>query len=209
MEVLPASDTGITRALEYLQSGGVIAHATETCYGLACDLSNPKAVAKLFDIKKRSYDQPVSALFPSIDEAQKYVEFSPKALELAEKYLPGPLTLVLQRKKQAPSPLHVTPPSSSILNSQFSIPVGVRISSHPLAHELVLRFGKPIATTSANLHGHPNPYSPADIMSQFVDAEFLPDLILDSGVLPLAPASTVAFVDGEKVTVLRQGDLRV
>jgi tRNA threonylcarbamoyl adenosine modification protein (Sua5/YciO/YrdC/YwlC family) len=131
IDVILASDIGITRALAILHSGGVIAHATETCYGFACDLSNPKAVQKLFDIKKRSYDQPVSALFPSMEEAQQYVEFSPKALDLAEKYLPGPLTLVLQRNKHAPSLIHICPPFLTAHRSQLIAPIGIRISSHP------------------------------------------------------------------------------
>lgn len=209
MDVILESDTGITRALAILHSGGVIAHATETCYGLACDLSNPKALEKLFDIKQRPYDQPVSALFSSLEEAKKFVVFSPKALELAKKYLPGPLTLVLAMEADASCPMYVCPPLP--IASRLSLPasVGIRISSHPFAQELALRFGKPIATTSANLHGHPNPYSPTDIMSQFMDAEFLPDLVIDSGVLPTAPASTVIAVDGEKLTVLRQGELVV
>lgn len=209
IDIIHASNAGITRALAILHSGGVIAHATETCYGLACDLSNPSAVAKLFDIKRRSYDQPVSALFPSIEEAQQYVEFSPKALDLAGKYLPGPLTLVLPRKKNAQSLIHVCPPLLTTHDQLPTTPIGIRISSHPLATELSSRFGKPIATTSANLHGHPNPYSPADIMSQFMNVEFVPDLVLDSGALPIASASTVVAVDGEKVTVLRQGELVV
>lgn len=207
MEIVPASDTGIARALEVLRNGGVIAHATETCYGLACDLSNPSAVAKLFDIKRRPYDQPVSALFSSLDEAKKYLEFSSRALSLSDKYLPGPLTIVLPRRIPAPTQIHVVPSSLSIINYQLSI--GLRVSSHPLASSLALHFGKPIATSSANLHGHPNPYSPADIMSQFMDQKCAPDLVIDSGVLPLAPASTVVAVDGEKVTVLRQGELVV
>lgn len=206
MQSLNADASGIALALRILGEDGVLAHATETCYGLTCDLSNPDAVLKLFDIKQRPYEQPVSALFSSIEEAKRYVVFSPRALELAEKYLPGPLTLVLPMRVDMPTPL--TPiPSPDGRGVKGTL--GIRISSYPLAAELVRQFGKPIVTTSANLHGQPNPYSVADIQHQFEDSVLLPDLILDSGSLVLKPASTVVEVVDDVLHILRQGDLRI
>ncbi len=204
MEIILES-TGINHAIDILRSGGVVAHATETCYGLACDLRNPKAVERLFLVKERPFTQPVSALFSSIEEAQKFVFFSEKALSLAKKYLPGPLTIILPVRKDAPFLLHVRPPEFSIFNFQFSI--GVRLSSSPLAHSLVQAFTSPIATTSANLHGKDNPYSVSDIESQFLGKSAMPDLVIDSGELPKAPPSTVVEVIGDQVRILRQGDL--
>ncbi len=103
--------------------------------------------------------------------------------------------------------LWVTPPTT---NYQLpTTPIGVRISSHPLAAELVRRFGSPIATTSANLHGKDNPYSVEDIQNQFAGSMPQPDLVLDSGVLPLAPPSTVVAVIGNEIKVLRQGSLKI
>lgn len=203
MEIIPAFPLGITRAIEVLRSGGVVAHATETCYGFACDLRNPDAAAKLFAVKKRPSDQPVSALFSSLEEARKFVVFSPKALELAEKYLPGPLTLVLPVREDAPFQIHVCP------STQPPIPnptIGIRISSSPLAQNLAAAFGGPIATTSANLHGEPNPYSVSAIETQFLGIDPAPDLVIDSGTLPLSPPSTVVESIGESIRVLRQGE---
>ncbi len=199
MQILRASE-GMEAALDILARGGTVIHATETCYGIACDLTNPEAVGKLFRTKKRPADQPVSALFSSAEASSAYVEYSPRALSLAEKYLPGPLTLVLPKK--GTSPLHIT--ASGGGNDPL---IGVRVSSHPLAAELARRFGKPIATTSANLHGAENPYSLADLRAQFGDAGTHPDLILDSGTLPPAPPSTVVQILGETVTVLRAGNI--
>ena len=76
MKIVDASDDGIQKALEVLRAGGVVAHATETCYGLACDLGNAEAVEKLFAIKKRPDAQPVSALLASIEQAQKYTQWN-------------------------------------------------------------------------------------------------------------------------------------
>ncbi len=205
MEVIPESHSGIIRACELLRSGGVVVHGTETCYGIACDLSNPAAVQKLFDIKKRPSDQPVSALFSSIDAARLYVDISQKAEELLMKYLPGPLTLVLPIKKNPQIPLYLTRPSR--LTTHYSLPtsVGVRISSHPFAMKLATAFGSPIATTSANIHGEANPYGVADIETQWEGQSPQPDLIIDSGVLPSVPASTVIKIANGNITVLRQG----
>lgn len=193
----------MTEALKILKTGGVIAHATETCYGLACDLTSPQAVEKLFAIKERPADQPVSALFSSVDEAKKYVKWNDEAEELARKHLPGPLTLILPLRNDAPD--RIFPCPLSIVHYPFAS-LGIRISSHPLAQSLVSTFGKPISTTSANVHGKPNPYSAEEIRSQFRNAKVQPDLILDSGVLPPVPPSTVINLTEEKRgDVLRKG----
>ncbi len=203
MRTLPASAGSIVAAVAVLRAGGVVAHPTETCYGLACDLGNPAALKKLFDIKARPYDQPVSALFSSLHAAEAYLELSPRALELAQKYLPGPLTIIVPMKKKTPTPLRVTASSADDAS------VGIRISSHPFAQALAEAFAAPIATTSANLHGKPNPYACSDIEDQLRDHSPLPDLILDGGTLPEAPPSTVVAISGQDLRVLRQGDLKI
>jgi len=189
LKVLPPSPQAIEQALEILRAGGVIAHATETCYGLACDLTNPKAVEKLFAIKRRPADQPVSALFSSVEEAKKYAQWNDRAEELAKKHLPGPLTLILPLHSDAPEKIY--PSQLSIIHYPLSISIGVRISSHPLAQSLASQYGKPISTTSANIHGQPNTYGAEEIVQQFEHANMRPDLVLDSGILPIVPPSTV------------------
>lgn len=99
MQILEESEKATSEALRILEVGGVVAHATETCYGLACDMTNSEAIEKLFKIKNRPPDQPVSALFPSIEASKEWVEWSDEALELAEKELPGPLTIILPIKE--------------------------------------------------------------------------------------------------------------
>ncbi len=198
MNVVPAAE-GLAPALAVLRDGGIVIHATETCYGIACDLSNPAAVRKLFTLKQRPFSQPVSALFPTVAAAKMYVEMPPKAEALCAKYLPGPLTLVLTKKQHAPA-LWLT------VDGQGQDPsVGVRVSSHPFAMQLAEAFGLPIATTSANLHAKPNPYSLGDIEAQWEKATQLPDLVVDSGTIRVTPPSTVVRVDGDTLTVLRRG----
>lgn len=203
METIPVSPASLACAVDVLHAGGVVIHPTETCYGIACDLTNEDAVKDLFDVKKRPLDQPVSALFSSVDAARVFVDVSPKAEALIARHLPGPLTLVLPRKKDAP-PLWLTAAG----NGQDEW-IGVRISSHPFAMDLATAFGKPVATTSANLHGKSNPYSVQDIESQWADSAPLPELVIDGGILPVAPPSTVIRVTGEEMQVLRQGELKI
>lgn len=197
MRILPASPEAIDEALRVLAQGGVVGHATETCYGFACDLTNQAAVATLFLVKQRPTSLPVSGLFSSVEEAKNYVEWNASAEELAVKFLPGPLTIILPIRNDASHRLFPTSAGGKTL--------GVRISSHPLAQELAKKFGKPITTSSANVHGQPNPYSVADIQSQFRHAEHFPDLLLDSGVLAPTPPSTVINLTGSG-GILRKGD---
>lgn len=196
MQILLPNRNGVNKALSVLHGGGVVAHATETCYGLACDLRNPDAVTKLFKIKQRPPDQPVSALFSSMVEAKKYVEWNAEADRLSEKYLPGPLTLILCIKSDAPKRLFCHPPfprtqKRVVGDGGAGVAIGVRLSSHPLAQLLAMEFASPLSTTSANLHGRPNAYSPSDILEQFGHQAFKPDLILDSGAIQINPPSTI------------------
>lgn len=197
MPAILFSEQAIREAVDVLHNGGVVAHATETCYGLACDLANPDAVARLFAVKRRPGDHPVSALFASIAQAKEHVIWNERAEALLP-YLPGPLTLILPLAPD--SPLLPVPAGSST--------IGVRISSHPHAQALALAAGIPLSTTSANLHGHANPYSVEDIENQFIHADNEPDLILDSGVLAHTPPSTVIDLTGSE-GVRRQGGIRL
>jgi len=204
LNILPPSSQALDQALTILQKGGIVAHATETCYGFACDLTNPEAVQRLFAIKKRPSEQPVSALFPSIEEAKKYVEWNDRAEELAKKHLPGPLTLILPLRSDAPMPIF--PSLLSTSNFPLSTSLGIRVSSHPLAQSLVERFGKPLSTTSANPHGQPNPYSAEEISKQFRGENLQPDLILDSGPLsPTPPSTVIDMTPGSERKTMRQG----
>ncbi len=197
MQVLPATKDNIQAALNILHEGGIVTHATETCYGLACDMSNPEAVAKLFAMKQRPDDMPISALFSSVEQAKEYLEWNDLAEELSTKHLPGPLTLILKQRKDTPKQLH---PTISYQLPAISYAIGLRISPHPTAQSLVEAFGSPISTTSANLHGKPNPYRVEDIEAEA-------DLILDDGVLEGMEASTVVDVSEGELKVLRKGNI--
>lgn len=182
MRILHPNPESIRIALSVLEEGGTVIHPTETCYGLACDLANAEAVARLFLLKARPPEHPVSALFSSVEQVKQYVLWNDEADSLAAKHLPGPLTIILPLQSDAPYRLYTTPTSGER--------VGVRISSHPVAQELVHAFGRPISTTSANIHGRPPTYDPEEIAAQFSDIAM--DLVLlNAGSLPIAPPSTI------------------
>lgn len=209
MRTIAFSQQALDEALSVLRNGGVIAHATETCYGLACDVSNIEAVKKLFAIKQRPETQPVSGLFASLEQAKEYAEWNERALKLAEEYLPGPLTVILPLRDDAPKILHPVVRASGPDAPTTKRTIGIRISSHPVASMLVIGFESPLTTTSANIHGQPNPYSAEDIQTQFADAPVKPDLILDSGRLPQVPPSTIVDCTKEELTQRRAGDIKL
>lgn len=204
MDIIVPDAEGIRRACTILTEGGVVAHATETCYGLACDLRNREAVQALFAIKKRPEDMPVSALFSSIEDAKKYLEWNDIAEALAHEHLPGPLTLILKQRRDAPFLLHPSPLSDSMQPT-----VGLRISPHKTAATLSTQCAFPISTTSANIHGMDNPYAVQDMLDQYDGADMLPDVILDDGTLHGEEASTVINVSGGTIEVLRRGGLDI
>jgi L-threonylcarbamoyladenylate synthase len=196
MRVLYPTAANIEEAVAVLRRGGVVAHPTETCYGFACDLANLDAVKKVFALKQRPEDKPVSALFASVEDAKNYVVWTDRAEELAKIHLPGPLTLILPMRGDMPVALR---PAPSIVHS-----LGVRVSPQPVALALVTAFGSPLSTTSANVHGEPNPYGGQEIFERFADEKIQPDLILDFGVLPQVPPSKIVDLTTPEEAVLRQ-----
>ena len=180
----------IEEAVNVLLEGGIVAHPTDTCYGLAVDITNSTALGRLYERKGMDAKKPVSILVSSLEEAKKYAEFSKLALRFAREFWPGPLTLVLPRKEKAPDFLN--PVSDGI---------GLRVIKEPVTNALLNAFGGALTTTSANRHGENSPYSVNDISME-------PDLIIDVGELRhREKPSTVISICGDKAVTLRQGNL--
>ncbi|MBU0981835.1 threonylcarbamoyl-AMP synthase [Patescibacteria group bacterium] len=182
----------IQEAVKALHEGKVVAHPTETCYGLAADIFQVGAIKRLYSLKKMKKEKPVSILVRDLREAEAYGEFSEKARELAKEYWPGPLTLVVPRKKSLPLWLNY--------GNDF---VGFRVSSNKKTRQLVVAFGGPLTTTSANLSGQIHVYKVQD----FLDQGLVPDYILDGGQIGETAPSTILKVVGEEVQILRQGPI--
>jgi L-threonylcarbamoyladenylate synthase len=181
----------VEKCIQVFTDGGVVMHPTETCYGFATDVFNKKALEKLYRLKGRDFNKPVSIMVSDLDMALKYGEFSPKALEFAEKYWPGPLSIVVKRTKALPE----------FLNKGEDF-VSIRCSNHGFCEKLVKTFGSPITTTSANISGMEPLYSPDyEIFDEDID------LVVDAGKIEQNAPSTVVKIEGDKVEVLRQGEV--
>jgi len=173
-----------------------VMHPTETCYGFAVDVGNPQALEKLYKLKGRDAAKPVSILVTDLGMGRKYGEFSKKALELAEKYWPGPLTIIVSRTKNLPENFNP--------GQEF---VGIRCPDHKFSLALVKEFGRPITTTSANLAGEAPLYEAN--LSIFGELAVLIDLVVDGGKIAFNKPSTIVKVVRDEVDILREGDLEI
>ena len=149
----------IKKTLQILKDGGVILYPTDTVWGLGCDATNEKAVAKVNEIKGRSGDKSLIVLLENDNKLQSYVtEIPDVAYELIE-YAENPLTIIFSGAKNL---------AKNVINSDGS--VGIRIVKHDFCEQLLQRFRKPIVSTSANISGEPTPKFFDDISDEIKDA---------------------------------------
>jgi tRNA A37 threonylcarbamoyladenosine synthetase subunit TsaC/SUA5/YrdC len=154
----------IEKAVSVLKEGGIVLHPTETCYGFACDPFDKKALEKLYKLKGRDAKKPLAILVADIEMAQRYGVFDEVALDLAKKFWPGALSIVVPRQVVCSGEechakkfsfdgedacFHVLP---DFFNEGEGF-VSMRVSSDEFSTNLVKAFGRPLVTTSANLSG--------------------------------------------------------
>jgi L-threonylcarbamoyladenylate synthase len=185
----------ITRAADVLRGGGLVAFPTETVYGLGADAANPAALRKLYAVKRRPADHPVIVhvgIPAQLDDLARDVP--DVARTLARECWPGPLTLVVRRRRDAIAD-EVTGGGDT---------VGVRVPAHPVAHALLEVFGRGIAAPSANRYGKVSPTTAAHVRD---DLGTDVDMILDGGPANIGVESTIVDVTGARAVVLRVGGL--
>ncbi|HEY1234399.1 MAG TPA: L-threonylcarbamoyladenylate synthase [Candidatus Binatia bacterium] len=184
----------ISVAIAALKHGEAIAFPTETLYGLGADALNVAAVEKIYRLKGRDPTNPIPLLVA--DRAMVAIlvsEIPPLAERLITEFWPGPLTLVLPARRDIPGPL---------LNSCGG--VGIRISSQPIATELVQRLGRPLTATSANPSGKPPAHTVEEARNYFA-ADIA--VFVDGGPLVSKTGSTVAAISHDKITIMREGEI--
>lgn len=192
-QVLPAGEPGaLEAALEVLQQGGLVAFPTDTVYGLGALIQRPKAIEQLYRVKGRESSKAIPVLLGDLEELAR-VALQPRAwaLRLAERFWPGPLTLVVPKHPALPAILSALPT------------VGVRMPDHPTALALLRRTG-PLAVTSANLSGGASAVTAGEVLEQLQGR--IP-LILDGGRAPGGKPSTVVDCSGEEPKILRPGPI--
>jgi L-threonylcarbamoyladenylate synthase len=191
-----ANDSAIEEAARILRGGGLVAFPTETVYGLGADATNGQAVARIFEAKGRPRFNPLIAHVESLEAARDLVQFSDAALALAQRFWPGPLTLVLPKRPGA------LPLVSELVTAGLDT-LAVRVPAHPVARKLLAAAGIPIAAPSANLSGRISPTTARHVEEDLGNTI---EMILDGGATEAGLESTiVAFAPAP--TLLRPGGL--
>jgi len=186
----------IERAVAVLSAGGVIAFPTETVYGLGADTFNPYAVAKIFEIKRRPRFDPLIVHICNKNSVLDIVENVPSlAARIADRFWPGPLTIILKKQNRIPDIVTAGLPT-----------VGVRMPSHPGAHELIKALGRPIAAPSANPFGYISPTKVTHVVKSFKDNV---PVVLDGGDSQFGIESTIISIHDDKVIVHRHGAIPI
>jgi len=182
----------VARGVNLLNAGELVAFPTETVYGLGADARNPQAVAKIFAAKGRPADHPLIVHIPDVTHLDRWArDVSPAARAVAEKFWPGPLTLILKRHPDVPD---------CVTGGQDTI--GLRIPNHPVALELLKAFDGGIAAPSANKFGRISPTTAQHVRDDLGDAVAL---VLDGGPCQVGIESTILDMSSERTTVLRPG----
>ena len=177
---------------DIIKNGGVISFPTETVYGLGADALNEKAVDGIFSIKGRQKDNPLIIHIASLNEINPLIKEIPKTFKpLAEKFWPGPLTLIMKKSHIVPS--NVTAGLDT---------VAIRIPEHPAALALIRAVGRPVAAPSANPSGRPSPTKASHVKS---DINGKIQYILDGGDCKLGLESTVLDISDDIPRILRPG----
>lgn len=189
-----ADAAGLAEAVRLLKAGSVVGMPTETVYGLAADAFNPKACARIFEVKARPSFDPLIAHLASAEWLPRVAaEIPPAARALAAAFWPGPLTLVLPRRPEVPG----------IVTAGLDT-VAVRVPAHPVALALLALAGTPLAAPSANRFGALSPTRAQHVVLGLGD---LVELVLDGGPCRVGVESTIVDLSGPSATLLRPGGL--
>jgi L-threonylcarbamoyladenylate synthase len=193
--VNPSEQEAIAEAARRLAKGDVVAFPTETVYGLGADALNPRAVARIFALKGRPADHPLIVHIPHPDALDDWVAAVPApARWLAERFWPGPLTMILKRAARVPD---------GVTGNQDT--VGIRCPSHPIAQKLLREFARigsgGIAAPSANRFGHVSPTTAEHVREEFGTGLML----LDGGPCEVGLESTIVDLSRGEAVLLRPG----
>jgi tRNA threonylcarbamoyl adenosine modification protein (Sua5/YciO/YrdC/YwlC family) len=180
----------ISKVVELLKKGGVIAYPTDTFYGIGCDIMNKKAIEKVYRLKKRTPKKPFSFICSDLKNISQYAKVSNYAYKNMRRLLPGPYTFVLEGSKLVPK----------IMLTQRKT-AGIRVPDHPICLALVKALGHPVISTTV-------PVSDGAVLSHpsLIHEELgtLLDLVIDGGPVPCRPSSVVSLIN-DIPDIIREG----
>jgi tRNA threonylcarbamoyl adenosine modification protein (Sua5/YciO/YrdC/YwlC family) len=179
----------IHRAVEVLESGGVIGYPTDTVYGLGCDAHNKHAVEKLYQMKGMPRTQPLALICADLSNIAKYAVVDNAEYRVLRHYLPGPYCFVLRATREVPK-----------IIQQKRKTIGIRVPDHPVTQALVRELGRPIISTTACMPGEDPIADPWTIDATFPAL----DLVLEADVCGIVPTTVIDLSEGD-LEVLREG----
>ncbi len=189
------NDEALNKIAKVIANGGVIAFPTETVYALAADATNVEAVERIYQLKNRDRDKPLSILVGDVSHAKKIVEFDQKAHQLALKFFPGSLTLVLNSRNDSNLASNINKINDSI---------GVRMPSNHVALEILRAVNMPLIGTSANISAQKDAISGDEVL-KFFDNKI--DILVDQDVPITGIPSTIVDLSGAQLKILRMGGI--
>ncbi|EKF85465.1 L-threonylcarbamoyladenylate synthase [Methanobacterium formicicum] len=172
-----------------LSGGGTVVYPTDTVYGLGANLFHEDALQNVYLMKRRPLNKPISLCVSKVEDIQQVAHLNPQLDGIIKKILPGPYTLILNKKEIVP-----------LLITGGTDKIGVRIPDNSICREISREF--PITTTSANISGHPSPVSAQEARKDLDDH---PDILIDSGPCSGGISSTVVDLTVSPPRILREG----
>ena len=177
-----------------IKDGGIVVFPTETVYGIGTNGLDEEAVKRLYEVKQRPIEKPISLLVSNMEMINQIAkDITEKEYKIMEEFFPGPLTIILKKKENVPD-----------IITAGKETVGVRMPSGEIARKLVEYANVPIAAPSANISGEPSGTNIKNIIKSF-DGQV--DYFIDGGESKLGIASTIVQVIDEKVHILREGSI--
>lgn len=190
-------ESELNKIKEILDNDGVIIFPTDTVYGIACNCFSEKAIKKVFDIKKRPENKPINVLSNNLDKIKLVSKnINEKEKFLIDKYMPGALTIILDKNEKV----------SDILTAGLET-IGIRIPKNNISLRILENVSYPLATTSANISGDSAGIKITDFLKEF---DGVVDAIIDGGETDLKVASTIVRVESDnKLKIIREGTLKI
>lgn len=187
-------DKKLQEVANIIRQGGIIVFPTETVYGIGTNGLDSKAISKVYHVKQRPLNKPISLLVSSLEMVKAVTEnISDIEYKLMEAFFPGPLTIILKKNKAVPN---------NLTNNTDT--VGIRLPDNIIARKLIEYANVPIATPSANISGKPSGINIQDIIKDFGDKV---DYYIDGGPSKLGIGSTIVKIDGNEPIILRKGSI--
>ena len=180
----------VAQVVAILRQGGIVAYATDTVYGIGCDIMNKKTIEKIYQIKQRDKKKPFSFMCSDLKNISCYAKVSNYAYKTMRRLLPGPYTFILEGSREVPK-MMLTPRKTA----------GIRVPDHALCLALVGELGNPILTTSATMSDG-TVFEDASLIHDHFGSRI--DVVIDSGPVPGRPSSVISLIDDDPV-VIRQG----